>query len=265
MALVKIKQIDGLTASLAVITTNTTAITNLEASVDSLEDIVALGTGALEASVDSLEGDVSSIDTRVLAAEGDISDLSASVDSLEGDVSSIDTRIGDVEGDVSTLQGDVSDLSASVDSLEGDVSSIDTRIGDVEGDVSTNAADIDSLEASVNSIETALTTYFKDNVATGYIVDLSQDGDVLDTDGSTLFANYTAVNPAGGEGRFTLVEPLEGTNATEWERNLLGVFINGVKLDPTEVTVALGNDFSINAPYAFDENDILEIRYNKAG
>ena len=137
MALVKIKQIDGLTASLAVITTNTTAITNLEASVDSLEDIVALGTGALAASVDSLEGDVSSIDTRVLAAEGDISDL-----------------------------------SASVDSLEGDVSSIDTRIGDVEGDVSTNAADIDSLEASVNSIETALTTYFKDDVATGYIVDL---------------------------------------------------------------------------------------------
>ena len=94
MALVKIKQIDGLGAK----------HTELDASIDSLESVVTVGTGDLEASVNSLEGvasaainSINSLETRVSTADSDIA-------VLEGDVLSIDTRLSTVESEAASLE-----------------------------------------------------------------------------------------------------------------------------------------------------------------
>jgi predicted nucleic acid-binding Zn-ribbon protein len=298
MALIKIKQIDGLGA----IHTATTA------SIDSLELIVATGTGALDASVDSLEGNVSDLQAADLdlqdsvdSLEGNVSDLQGadsdlqdSVDSLEDNVSDLQAADSDLEASVDSLEGNVSDLQAadsdlqdSVDSLEGNVSDLQAADSDLQDSVdslevvdsglntrlTTAEGDIDALEASVDSLEvvdsglnTRLTT------AEGDIDALEASVNSLESAANTVvgFLEVSGATTARGD-VYSFAAPID----LAVEQGIYAVSINGVIVHQTDgaqgsivaapvfgYTVA-GGQIHIAAEFALDNNDLIFVTYSK--
>ena len=241
MALIKTKQVAGLDSALAA---------KLEAA-----DL-----NPLESSVDSLEGDVSSIDTRVGAVETLNTAQDASIDSLEIAVSN-----------------GTGDLEASVDSLEGDVSSIDTRAGAIETLNTAQDASIDSLEtqvgavetlntaqnASIDSLETLVTEYALDQFESGY--GTLAGGAILGVDGTGSIGSINITDPAAGEFNLDLNTAIEGANVREHEQNIIGIFVNGIKVTPDEIEVVASTSVNVNLPYPIDAGDVLEVKYNKVG
>lgn len=120
---------------------------------------------------------VSSLDTRVTAAEGtitshttDITLLQSDVSTAQGDISgnatainSLDTRVTSAEGtitaygtDITTLESTVNDASTGVAANAAGVSALDTRVTSAEGTITSLSSDVTALENTVNDPTTGV-------------------------------------------------------------------------------------------------------------
>ena len=170
MALIKIKQIEGLSSTIG----------NVDSSINSLEGIATDISGDVTTNagdIDSLEGSVTSLEGIATDIQADVTTNAGDIDSLQGSVSSLETVVsakleeadlGSLEAAVATLEDSITDHANSISGLETSISDIfsielpkrDASISSLETVVSTKleAADLGDLEASVNSLETVTTT-----------------------------------------------------------------------------------------------------------
>ena len=70
---------------------------------------------------------------------------------------------------------------------------------------------------------------------------------------------------AAGQFVLDLNAAIEGTTTLEIEQNIIGIYINGVRLTPDEITVGSATQVECDVLFAIDENDVVEIKYNRAG
>ena len=231
MALIKIKQVDGLSS---IHTAVDLSIDALEASVGSIDTRVSTAEGDISTNaddIDALEASVGSVDTRVSTAEGDISTNADDIDALEASVGSVDTRVSTAESGISTNADDI-------DALEASVGSIDTRVSTAESGISTNAGDIDALEASVGSIDTRV---------------LSLEAVIIEDD--EFFVQNFAGTP--NLGPYALNHSVQDN-----EVELVWAYVNGVSVEVATVTA---NSVTLVTPgYAIDANDTVKFHYQRA-
>ena len=274
------------------ISTNAADIDSLEASVTSLEGV----TSTNAADIDSLEASVTSLEAVVndKLEASDLSDLEASVDSLEDvtltnatGIGENSTNITELVGSVNSLEAvvndkleasDLSDLEASVNSLEtitgtnasgistnaADIDSLEASVTSLEGVTSTNTAGIDSLEASVTSLEAVMLEYARDEFASGYTVMIDQRA-ISNVNDTGSIGQLNIQDAALGLFNLDLNEAIEGTSILEIEQNIIGIYINGVRLTPDEITVNNAATVTCDVQFAIDEQDVLEVKYNRAG
>ena len=310
MALIKIKQVDGLQADLnlkmvqadldalsvdskdaSVLAAASSSATNL--SVDSKDtSILALATDADTAqSVDSK-------DTSILALATD-ADTAQSVDSK--DTSILALANGDAQGYVdaeSVDSKDTSILALANGNAQGyvdaeSVDSKDTSIlavanGNAQGYV--DAESVDSKDTSIlalaNSVGTNLSVDSKDTsilTAAEAYADSTASQYAIDEfgTGATALSGVPAtqnLTGAGGQiGTLEVVDPalgtfvldlsvaIEGANAVEAEQNIIGMYINGLRIEAGSMNVVSTTAVEVDLPYAIDNTDVFEIKYNKIG
>ena len=99
----------------------------------------AVNKSQLDAAVSVLTGDVSSLDTRLDAAEIAIDSLESRMDTAEGDINSLESRMDTAESDIDVLEGRADSSEARLDDLESqtvyiaDVVTRETPSGNVDG------------------------------------------------------------------------------------------------------------------------------------
>ena len=310
MALIKIKQVDGLQAdlNLKMVQADLDAL-----SVDSKDASVlaAASSSATNLSVDSK-------DTSILALATD-ADTAQSVDSK--DTSILALANGDAQGYVdaeSVDSKDTSILALANGNAQGyvdaeSVDSKDTSIlavanGNAQGYV--DAESVDSKDTSIlalaNSVGTNLSVDSKDTsiLALATAADTAQSVDSKDTSiltaaeayadstasqyaidefgtGATALSGVPAtqnLTGAGGQiGTLEVVDPalgtfvldlsvaIEGANAVEAEQNIIGMYINGLRIEAGSMNVVSTTAVEVDLPYAIDNTDVFEIKYNKIG
>lgn len=275
-------------------------VTALEASVDSLEGIVAAGTGALEDSVDSLEDidaglasdistnadgiaqnvkDIEALQTQADTNDADNLTLTASVDSLEllaggsiiadlaASVLDNDTRVDAI------LQGAGADLDQFAEVIAY-VNSVDT-VGDLD---LTNAlavvnASIDSLENVDTAISTALATEI--STTNGEIKALQDSVGSLETFEDEAIASIDSLELlAGGTIVADLQSDLEAVSSalvteistTDGEISALESDVADLQaadvMSHQEGTVTSVTAFTLTAPVRFAVTDDIHVHVN---
>ena len=108
--------------------------------------------------------------------------------------------------------------------------------------------------------------YARDEFASGYTV--MTDGAQLSPVEGAGAIGQMAMDPAqAAAGQFVLDlnAAIEGSTTLEQEQNIIGIFINGVKLTPDEIVVGSSTTVECDVQFSIDENDVVEIKYNRAG
>ena len=181
MALIKIKQIDGLQTDLnaleGVDSTQSTAIANLEA-VDSTQSTA----------ISNLEGDVADLATVDSTQSTAIANLEA-VDSTQS------TAISNLEGDVADLEAVDSTQSTAIAGLEASVTSIESAfVKDPFG--------IETFPAPVTAADTVASISLAGSIedaVNGNIVSVSVNGVVLAANSSLGTAGQEGYNVTGAQ------------------------------------------------------------------
>ena len=142
---------------------------------------------ATEGNIADLTVDVTDVQTRLTATEGNISDLTAdmseaqtrltategNISELTADMSAAKTRLTDAEGDISDLTLDVADAQTRLTTAEGDITTLIADVSDAQTRLTTAEGDISNLTADVSDAKTRLT------IAEGELSNLTSD--VTDT------------------------------------------------------------------------------------
>ena len=225
MALIKIKQIEGLSGN----------ISNIDSSINSLEGI----TTDISSDVTTNAGDIDSLEGSVNSLEGITTDISSDVTTNAGDIDSLEGSVNSLEAVVSTKleASDLGDLETSVNSLEA-------ITVDIAASAATNAGDIDDLEVSVNSLE-------------GIAVGLAND-----IQGLVARENYGAEDVTGlsAVANAPLTVPFTpnrfGAFPYDYE-----VYVNGVKTIQAWVSSEFdGTNVELTLPYDVVEDDVFTIK-----
>lgn len=161
------------------VTTNTTAISNLdgrvtvnEGDIANLQTSVTTNTTNIATNTTNIAtntNDIANIDARVTINEQSINDNSIAIQNLidgsmgstdltvvnsritqnENDIVDLDGRVTANEGDIANLQTDVATNTTNITAIDGRVSINEDNIASLDTRVTTNEGDIDNLEGRV--------------------------------------------------------------------------------------------------------------------
>lgn len=120
------------------VATNTSDITDLDTRTTAIEGDNAI----IHAKDMQQDNRLRTLEENVATAETGITDLDGRVTAIEGDNAVIhakdmqqDTRLRDLEANVATAEGDITDLEDRMTTAEGDIDALDGRVTDAEGDI----------------------------------------------------------------------------------------------------------------------------------
>lgn len=183
--------------------------------------------------------DISSLKSRMNAAENNIINLGSRLTTAEGDISGLDNRLGTAEDNISDAQNDISDL-------QGDVTSLDTIVGNGQQTVGSDLTDavtqlnsskankqwtrILNLSITSNTDQTVQVTYPDGYSELLFSVQRADNGRTI---GTTIIPRDQFTGGAcyvGGS--YTIVSLAMNSNANEYVN---GVFIYS---DATHIEVA---------------------------
>lgn len=108
--------------------------------------------GRYTEAINELNSAVSSLDTRVTTAEGDITALKGRMTDAEGDISSLKGRMSDAEGDITSLKGRMTDAEDDITSLKGRVSTNEFNISGIDGRLTSTESTVSGLVSAVADI-----------------------------------------------------------------------------------------------------------------
>ena len=245
MALIKIKQVNGLSADLAAkalgtdLTNEATARSNADFSLDAYIDAVSTEatTGvseevfSLDAYIDGVSGD---LDTEEVTRSNADFSLDAYIDSVSSDLDDLDTNTNTALGGLSE---DVFSLDAYIDSVSSDLGT---------EEVTRSNADF-SLDAYIDGVSGDLSTEIvaTNNDITGLVareVYADEETSGLTVNASTQF-NVTFAGPF-------LDAPYD-----------YELYINGLKIGASDIVSPLaGNSVAVILPYAIEPSDVFAIK-----
>lgn len=160
---------------------NTSAVTSLDTRVT-----------AAEGSITALSNQTTSLAARLTTAEGNISATSNTVSTLNNKVTEIDgkvtaqgTAITKVESDLITLSGDVADKAEA-----SALTALDTKVTNIDGRVNVQASSITQLQTDVSGNSAKL-------LIQGEVVDGLKASYVVKTDVNGLVSSYGLYNDNG--------------------------------------------------------------------
>ena len=275
MARLKVKQISDFTTkvqtlidsdsdqSASLISANTTAATELAASVNSLEAIAGGSvTSDLTDSVSSLETLAEGNDTDIttvaaVAAQNDIdistnaSGIATNASAIAGNDSDISTNASGIATNASAISSNDTDitnlgnltiyLGSSVNELQNSVSSLETLAGglktNVDAILSGSAADKDSfaeIVTLINSVDTA-----NDNAFAGHVSNINASVDELQASVNSLEAVAGGSVTSDLTDSVSSLETLAEGNDTDIATNASGISTNASAIS--------GNDSDISA------------------
>ena len=124
----------------------------------SMSQVSALDTRvtAAEGEIDTLQSDATALATRVTSAEGDIAQSQTDIGNLNVSIQGLQDRTTTAESKIDTLQSDATALAGRVTAVEGDVTTLETDLTAVTTRVTTAEGEIDTLQTDVTALDTRL-------------------------------------------------------------------------------------------------------------
>ena len=243
MALIKIKQVENLQGDLNTLTAADSSIvvdlTNGDASVltaaDSLDDIV--------------RDEFSVADSSIVA--GITSDADSLDDIVRDEFSVADSSVLVAAGSLA-------------DAAEADAITAADSLDDIVRD-EFSTADSSVLVAANNYTDQVAAEYAIDEFGTGATALSGTPGTLNLTGAGGSIGTLEVTDPVQGQFVLDLSVAIEGTNAAEAEQNIIGMYINGLRIEASSINVVSRTAVEVDLPYAIDGNDVFEIKYNKVG
>ena len=217
-------------------------VTELQGKVSALEGNVS----TLSSGLSSLSGTVTTLSEGLATVSGNVTTLSSQLGTLSETVGTLSTGLSTVSSGLSTLSRTVSTLSGKVganetaiSTLSGKVGANETAISGLTGRVTTAESDIDELQAKITGLTGAM--HFK-----GVVEELPVDLETYEPGDVVLFGTkeYVCVNNDGTKEWHELGD--EGSHLTKTEAestyvkktfNLNGHTLSGTSLSLTAADV----------------------------
>ena len=217
-------------------------VTELQGKVSALEGNVS----TLSSGLSSLSGTVATLSEGLATVSGNVTTLSSQLGTLSETVGTLSTGLSTVSSGLSTLSGTVSTLSgkvganeAAISTLSGKVSANETAISGLTGRVTQAESDIDELQGKITGLTGAM--HFK-----GVVEALPEELDTYEPGDVILFGTkeYVCVDKEGAKEWHELGD--EGSHLTKTEAestyvkktfNLNGHTLSGTSLSLTATDV----------------------------
>ena len=241
---------------------------------------------ALDGRISTLEGQ--NLDSRLTTSESNITTLQSEMDTAQGDITGLDgrldvlesqtlnTRLTSVESAVATLQGDVSSLDGRLTTAEGNISTtatdiltINTTLTTVQSNITSLQSDVSTLQSDVSTIQSDL-TFAQSNITTlqGDVTTLqtglsTAEGNIatLQSDVSTLQSNLTSA-----EGNITTLQSDVSTlqSGLTTAEGSITTLQGDVSTLQTSLSTAESNITNLQSDLATAQSDIVTLQSDLA-
>ena len=232
-----------------------TSILALATAADTAQSVDSKDASVLNAANNYTDGELGNYDTTTVVDSKDASILAlASSSATNLSVDSKDTSI--------LALATAADTAQSVDSKDTSILALATAADTAQ---SVDSKDTSILVAAQEYADSTAEQYAIDEFGTGATALAGAPGTLNLTGAGGSIGTLEVVDPLQGQFVLDLSVAIEGANPAEAEQNIIGMYINGLRIEASSINVVSNVAVEIDLPYAIDGNDVFEIKYNKVG
>ena len=154
---------------------------------------LAVDISNLDTRMDAAEGDVTALETTTSGLTSDMTTAQNDIDSLTTTTSTHTSSISTIGGQITTLQSDLDAAELDIDNLESSVTAVEASVSTLETLTTGHTASIGTIESDITAAQTDITAIQSDlTAAEGSIATLQGDLDTAEATLSTTTSNFNA-------------------------------------------------------------------------
>jgi peptidoglycan hydrolase CwlO-like protein len=154
---------------------------------------LAVDISNLDTRMDAAEGDVTALETTTSGLTSDMTTAQNDIDSLTTTTSTHTSSISTIGGQITTLQSDLDAAELDIDNLESSVTAVEASVSTLETLTTGHTASIGTIESDITAAQTDITAIQSDlTTAEGSIATLQGDLDTAEATLSTTTSNFNA-------------------------------------------------------------------------